>query len=174
MEAAVAVIRLAVPTVPDPAWLLVRRADNPRDPWSGHFAFPGGRRDPGDPDLLAACIRETREECGFTLPETGFRRALPVTMAGNALGRPVPVTPFLFELDALPEIRLDPVECAGHLWLPESALRDPARQVRIRPLPSLDRAFPAIRIDGTGAEDKPGHVWGFTYGVLANLLGLPE
>lgn len=165
MEAAVAVIRLKQP---DPAWLLVRRAENPRDPWSGHYAFPGGRRDPSDPDLFAACIRETREECGFSLPETAFLRELPPTTAGNSLGRPVPVTPFLFELEAAPEIRLDPGECAGHLWLPESVMRSTGHQVHIRPLPQLDRDFPAIRLD------DGGHVWGFTYGVLAGLLGLPR
>ena len=32
--------------------LFIHRAEDPRDPWSGHMAFPGGREDPGDADLM--------------------------------------------------------------------------------------------------------------------------
>ncbi|MGH8664410.1 MAG: NUDIX hydrolase [Burkholderiales bacterium] len=31
----------------------------------GHIAFPGGRREPEDPDLLAAALRESAEEIGL-------------------------------------------------------------------------------------------------------------
>ena len=31
----------------------------------GHIAFPGGRREPEDPDLLAAALRESHEEIGL-------------------------------------------------------------------------------------------------------------
>lgn len=31
----------------------------------GHIAFPGGRREPDDPDLLAAALRESHEEIGL-------------------------------------------------------------------------------------------------------------
>src|ERR671920_2114796 len=47
--------------------LLIRRADRSGDPWSGHMALPGGRREPGDTDLLATAIRETAEELGIEL-----------------------------------------------------------------------------------------------------------
>jgi 8-oxo-dGTP pyrophosphatase MutT (NUDIX family) len=33
--------------------LLMRRADRAGDPWSGHIGLPGGRHEPGAPDLLA-------------------------------------------------------------------------------------------------------------------------
>ena len=62
--AAVALIRVRGQ---DPDYLLLRRASNPQDPWSGHFALPGGRKEPGDRDLLETCIRETWEECGVKL-----------------------------------------------------------------------------------------------------------
>ena len=31
--------------------LLIKRSVRESDPWSGHMALPGGRRDPGDSDL---------------------------------------------------------------------------------------------------------------------------
>ena len=48
--------------------LFIRRAINPRDPWSGNVAFPGGKQDPddGDDDERTA-MRETQEEVGLDL-----------------------------------------------------------------------------------------------------------
>src|SRR5512138_157863 len=59
---------VAVVLVPSPdAVLLIRRAERPGDPWSGHMALPGGRRESGDADLVATAIREAAEELGLAL-----------------------------------------------------------------------------------------------------------
>jgi hypothetical protein len=41
--------------------LFIKRTENPKDPWSGDIALPGGRQDEGETDLETA-IRECREE----------------------------------------------------------------------------------------------------------------
>lgn len=161
-EASVAIIRAKTP---DSAILILRRAVNPSDPWSGHFAFPGGRRDPADPDLLATCLRETREECGLNLTSAHLKKELPAAEAGNALGKPVRVVPFLFEIPETLPLQLDSIECAAGYWVPESHLRDRDAHSFITPLPDPAKRFPSIQLEG-------GHIWGFTYKVLVDLLKL--
>src|SRR6476646_9126644 len=47
--------------------LFIKRAERESDPWSGHMAFPGGRREPSDETLLHTARRETLEEVGLDL-----------------------------------------------------------------------------------------------------------
>ncbi|RKP07586.1 NUDIX hydrolase domain-like protein, partial [Thamnocephalis sphaerospora] len=51
--------------------LYIRRTSNPRDPWSGQIAFPGGKREHGETDRQAT-ERETREEVGLDLCSESF------------------------------------------------------------------------------------------------------
>lgn len=161
MEAAVAAI---VAEAGEPEILVLKRRPHPQDPWSGHYAFPGGRRDPEDDDLLATCLRETWEECGICLPTALLVKEYPVQYAGNHLNRPVPVTTYLFELPEKPAIRLQRSEIICYEWVPLSYAGDQASRVLL-PMSNTEpqRLFPAIP-----ATD--GLIWGFTYGVLMTLL----
>ena len=47
--------------------LIVKRAENPADPWSGQMAFPGGKRDSKDQNLKQTVVRETLEETNINL-----------------------------------------------------------------------------------------------------------
>src|ERR1041384_1718421 len=89
-RAAVALIRTRGP---DPEVLLLRRATHPTGPWSGHFALPGGRWEPGDADLLQTCMRETFEKTGLRLEPGQLVAALPMAIAGGHMGRPMDVAP---------------------------------------------------------------------------------
>src|SRR6185436_21144367 len=66
-QAAVAVILIGSEATSTLELLLIQRSERAGDPWSGHMALPGGRRDARDIDLRATAMRETREEIGVEL-----------------------------------------------------------------------------------------------------------
>ncbi|MGI9075932.1 MAG: NUDIX hydrolase, partial [Gemmatimonadaceae bacterium] len=51
--------------------LLIKRAEFAGDPWSGHVALPGGRREDTDKSATATAIRETLEETAIDLVRHG-------------------------------------------------------------------------------------------------------
>ena len=51
--------------------LMIQRAHNPRDFWSGHMAFPGGRYEDLDQSLCQTAQRECTEELGFDPSQCG-------------------------------------------------------------------------------------------------------
>lgn len=161
MDAAVALIEAPGP---EPAILLIRRADRPGDPWSGHWALPGGRREAGDADLLATCLREVAEEVGLALDPATARRLEPA-IAGSAVGRRVTVQPFAFRLTQPPStLRLCADEVASARWLPLRWITDPTRHHHGRILANRREAFPHLLVDA-----HP--LWGFTYRLLCRECG---
>jgi ADP-ribose pyrophosphatase YjhB (NUDIX family) len=146
--------------------LLIRRTERESDPWSGHWSFPGGRREPCDRDLVETALRELGEECGIVLGREHLEASLPPAMAGRRVGRVMIVAPYLFRAPAELPTNLDPEEAAEAVWVPLSFVRDPARHC-LTPVPRLPpgRIFPAIELNGVP-------LWGFTYRVLTQWLGL--
>ncbi len=160
-EAAVAIV---LARSPEESILLIRRAERSGDPWSGHWSFPGGRRDPQDPDLLHTALRELDEECGIRLEPQSLETALPPTIAGRAAGPFLTVAPFVFPVpQPLPTV-LDPREAAEALWVPVRMLEDPARH-SLQSVPGMPagRQFPAMDLKGVP-------LWGFTYRLLTEWL----
>src|SRR4029077_12711926 len=84
--------------------LFIHRAVRAGDTWSGQIAFPGGRRDPGDADLMATAIRETGEEVGVDVSGAGRLRVLVELYPRTPVLPPVVVRPFVFALTARPRI----------------------------------------------------------------------
>src|SRR5689334_4759739 len=162
-EAAVAILHAREP---EESVLLMRRAEHPADSWSGQWSLPGGRRDPGDVDLLHTAIRELEEECGIRLSRDDLEAALPNRLVGRRVGRYFLVAPFVFHVDAERATILDPLEAAHAEWLPLELLRDAGRH-RLRAVPGVppETLFPAVDLEGAP-------LWGFTYRLLCDWLAL--
>ena len=95
--------------------LLVKRVENPSDPWSGQMAFPGGKRDSKDENLKRTVIRETREETGINL---GSCRFLGVTAVHEpARMSEMKILPYIVLLKHEQSIRLNPKELECFIWV---------------------------------------------------------
>ena len=160
--AAVAIIRSLFPR---DSFLILRRVIHPEDPWSGHFSFPGGRKDAQDQDLLATCIRETREETGFLLQADQLQRRLPLEPAGQRSQHHLLVQPFLFTIDKRPTLTLCPKEIQSACWLRIDEFKNPALHKNVEMFPG--RLFPTYPL-----EDY--YLWGFTYRLLLSILQMDE
>jgi 8-oxo-dGTP pyrophosphatase MutT (NUDIX family) len=156
--AAVAIIRCCTPR---DSYLILRRAAHPKDPWSGHYSFPGGRKDAADADLLATCIRETAEETGIILKNDQLQQSLTLEPAGRLVQQPLWVQPFLFTLAEPPPLRLNPHEIQGALWLDTVQFQTPQLHRQVEMLPG--RFFPAYPVGDY-------FLWGFTYRLLRSIL----
>jgi 8-oxo-dGTP pyrophosphatase MutT (NUDIX family) len=146
--------------------LLMRRSEREGDSWSGHWSFPGGRRDPVDRDLLHTALRELREECGVRLTRRDLDSEMPPRHARRKSGAAVRVTPFLFRVEAeLPAVP-DGREAVEASWIPLTVLRDPSHHLLL-PVPGHP---PEVLFPGVALNRAP--LWGFTYRLICDWLGL--
>lgn len=149
-----------------PEVFFIRRAEQPRDPWSGHMAFPGGRREPEDGSLLQTAIRETREEVGFDLGVDAERIGQLDDLQAIARGRPqeTVIRPFVFDVHGSAAVRADNREVAEALWAPLMPLyRGEVDTVRPYDWHGTRVDFPAYDVEGRV-------VWGLTYQMLRSFF----
>ena len=135
---------------------LVKRATNPRDPWSGNMALPGGRRHPEDGDIKATVIRETKEETDIDISGCRFLGTLDAVSSTRAITRLV-VLPFVVVCEERPSVTLNS-ELVDCFWFPVDQLK-----------PSEGKAL----IEGNEVSAFLVHgkvVWGLTYRMLKNFL----
>jgi 8-oxo-dGTP pyrophosphatase MutT (NUDIX family) len=144
--------------------LFVKRAEYEGDPWSGHVAFPGGRREPGDATLWDTAARETWEETGLDL-----RRDAHVVGTLDELHPRTPVLPSIvvrpYVVVAAPRgpFTLSP-ELAAAFWMPVRRFSEPGVGVTSRVLVrGATLAVPSFVHEGHT-------IWGMTHRILEQFL----
>ena len=143
--------------------LLIKRAERAGDPWSGQIAFPGGRQDPEDRDLLATAVRETREETGVELASAERLAVLDDLAPRTSTLPPVVVRPFVFGLPRRPELTIN-AEVQRAFWVPLARFSEPGVRSDVTlTLSGSERTLPAYRL----GEDV---VWGMTERILTPLI----
>ncbi|HEX7337876.1 MAG TPA: CoA pyrophosphatase, partial [Gemmatimonadales bacterium] len=155
---------VALVLTPDPdSILLIRRAERPGDPWSGHMALPGGRQESGDADLVATAIREIREEVGVGLSRTDLAGRLEDVVPRTPVLPPIAVRPFVFLPPTRPTLVLNH-EVAAHRWVTLEDLMSPGAHHPVR----LEVGGQSREVDAYEVEDAI--VWGMTERILTDLL----
>jgi 8-oxo-dGTP pyrophosphatase MutT (NUDIX family) len=146
--------------------LFIRRAQHPRDPWSGQIGFPGGRAEPGDAGPRETALRETREEVGLDLERDAEELGALDEVRAMARLRPqnLVIAPFVFRLVA-PKPTHPSSEVDAVLWLPLARLLDPVSRGT---MPYVHEGatlrFPCLDVDGLV-------IWGLTYRMFEDLRG---
>jgi 8-oxo-dGTP pyrophosphatase MutT (NUDIX family) len=134
-----------------------RRDDLRRHP--GEISFPGGRRDPGDPDLAFTALREAQEEIGLPPEAVELVGALP------------PTPTFVTNYAVYPFVG---VTEPGFEWAPAQAevayvLELPLREIRAgHGKRRLVRRGVPFRTDSYQVGDHL--IWGATARMVADLL----
>lgn len=148
--------------------LLVERARRAGDPWSGHMAFPGGRRQGEDGDALDTALRETCEEVGVDVPRSSFVGWLePQTSPRRTPGGAITIVAGVVDCR---QVRTEPLdlnhEIADADWVPMDHLVDPGRRLDYEYPPMPGSRFDAIEL----VAERPV-VWGLTFRFLEDFLG---
>jgi 8-oxo-dGTP pyrophosphatase MutT (NUDIX family) len=145
--------------------LFIRRAEHPKDPWSGQMAFPGGRAEPHDDgNLETTAVRETAEEIGIELGRSAERLGALDEVRAMARMRPLDLTiqPFVFRLREPLETRPSEEVTSVH-WLPLDELLAPdARGLMDYEAQGTTLQFPCLRLHGVV-------IWGLTLRMLTSL-----
>ncbi len=154
--------------VPEPEILFIRRTEMPEDPWSGQMAFPGGRQDPEDADLVATAIRETHEEVGIDLSAAGelLGRLDDVQATAQARRIDLVIVPQVFALREPVTLHPSSSEVDEALWAPLRPM------VRGQTDTTQHWEHAGQQLDLPGYQVGPHVVWGLTFRQLQLLFAL--
>ncbi len=157
-----AVLILLFPSVDGIELCLIRRPSTMKN-HAGQIAFPGGRREIFDADLIQTALREAREEIGID-PET-------VEVAGVLSTVYVQISSFLITpvvgwLSERPEIHTDPSEVAEVIFI---SLEDISSEV-YRCNKEMETMTGILEVPGY--EINKNFIWGATAMILAELVDI--
>jgi len=131
---------------------------------SGQIAFPGGRCDDTDTDVVHTALREAREEVGLAAEHVEVLGTLPVYTTGSAYI----VTPVVALVRPGFDLQPNPDEVADVFEVPLAFLMDPANHRRHTwHADGAERHW--LSMPWTDAADQERYVWGATAAMLRNL-----
>lgn len=156
--------------------LLIKRADNERDPWSGHMAFPGGRYEVEDKNCLATAKREMQEEVGFDIDQLATDSAANGSTDGRCIARlsdiktskratpnTMIVSPYIFSVQNKPNLVANH-EVADTVWVPLSFF-SALENRSIYTMNYQDRS-----IDMPCYRYQDNVIWGITLSMIDEML----
>ena len=145
----------------------IRRAEHPKDRWSGQMAFPGGRASEGETTSRAIAERETTEEVALRLQEAqclGDLSDLPLRRRG--LDVDGILTPVVFHYDEeLPKLRPNEEVASAH-WISLRHLWSPDN------IGSIEIEVEGRPVDHPGIRFEDEIIWGLTYRILTGFSDL--
>ena len=141
-----------------PHVILTKRASHLKH-HPGQIAFPGGKQDEGDADVIAAALREAREEIG--LPEANVE--VLGTLPFHETVTSFTVTPVLGRVRDAFDIIPEPGEVDEVFSVPLAHVTDPARfSVQSRRWMGQRRSYFTVPFG-------PYYIWGATARILRGL-----
>ncbi len=131
---------------------------------SGQIAFPGGRKDASDPDLVHTALREAHEEIGLHDSFVEVLGTLPTYVTATAFI----VTPVVALVQPGFSLQPNPAEVADVFEVPFDHLMNPAHHHHHQALMAgAERRF--LSIPWRSPDERERFIWGATAGMLRNL-----
>lgn len=145
--------------------LMIKRAERVGDPWSGHMAFPGGRKDRADRNTLDTVKRETREEISLDADRHAglVARLSDIVTHPRLRSAPMVITPYVFRLHSVPPL-VPNHEVDEVLWVPLAFLADRSNREKMRWAPN------GIPIELPCYMYRDRRIWGLSLMMLDELL----
>jgi len=151
--------------------LFIKRAKHPKDPWSGHIAFPGGGYESEDKNSLRnTAIRETKEELGVELNKASYVGCInPVSGPVISNNKTVRIAPHIFIVDEQPEL-MPNYEVDHGFWIPlEMLVREDNIQTFRHP------TVKGYQMNGIDLGLQSGTLlWGLSLDILYRLFHAVE
>lgn len=144
---------------PDPELILTVRAQG-MPTHAGEVAFPGGKRDPGDRDLLHTALRESHEEVGLAQREVEVIGQL--SPLASRFG--MKVTPFVGVVRAGVDLTPEPGEIETIFQVPLSFFLEEEPELS----PPIDFYGRRLCMPSYSYEDK--RIWGLTAFMILDLI----
>lgn len=141
-----------------PHVILTKRASHLKH-HPGQIAFPGGKQDEADADVIAAALREAREEIGLPSENVDVLGTLPIHETVTSFT----VTPVLGHVRDAFDVIPEPGEVDEVFSVPLSHVTDPARfSVQYRRWQGQRRHYYTVPFG-------PYYIWGATARILRGL-----